>query len=245
MMGRAKMSHIDHNETVHHHSGWLIPASFLSAVLLLSGLFLGWYLRPGPRVPAAPTGQSTTVALTIGDRAFNVPANYIQNSAARTGGRQQTVTLAALFPAWQGYSDAQTRLFAGNRPDSPVVRLSLRADANPLDAQSRLSRIYLPYVTDPRGTAAPFDLVEYGFPENSGYAHEDLFAGVTDGRLMLFLCEQPSPQLSSPNCLSTDQPLGGSVSLSFRFKRAWLARWHEMSGGVNVLVARFETRTGN
>ena len=234
------MSHINHNETMHQHSGWLIPASFLSAILLLSGLFLGWYLRPGPRVPAAPTGQSTTVALTIGDRAFNVPANYIQNAAARTGGRQQSVTLAALFPTWQGYSDAQARLFAGNRPDSPVVRLSLRADANPLDARTRLSRIYQPYVTAPAETSEFLGLTEYGFAGNSGYEHEDLYTGETDGRLMLFLCEQPSSQLSSPNCLATDQPLGGSVSLSFRFKRAWLARWREVSGGVNALVGRFE-----
>ena len=241
MMGRAKMSHIDHNETVHQHSGWLIPASLLSAILLLSGLFLGWYLRPGPRVPTAPTGQSTTVALVIGDRAFNIPANYIQNAAARRGGRQQTVTLAALFPAWQGYSDAQARLFAGNRPDSPVVRLSLRADPNPLDARTRLSRIYLPYVTSPGGSSESFGLTEYEFAGNSGYEHEDLYTGEMGGRLMLFLCEQPSSQLSSPNCLATDQPLGGSVSLSFRFKRPWLARWREVSVGANALIARFET----
>ena len=237
------MSHIDQKETIHQHSGWLIPASFLFAILFLSGLFLGWYLRPGPRVPPAPTERSNLVALTVNGQAFTIPANYIESSS--TGGEQQTVTLAALFPSWRGYSDSEARLFAGNRPDSPVVRLSLRADANPLDASTRLSRIYQPYVTDPKGTAGPFGLAEYRFAENSGYAREDLFAGETGGRLMLFLCEQPSPGLLSPNCLATDQPLGRSVSLSFRFKRAWLARWRELSSGVNALMARFETRAAN
>ncbi len=237
------MSQIDHKETIHQHSGWLVPAVFLSAILLLSGLFLGWYLRPGPRIAAAPTGQSSLVELTVSGQAFTIPANYIQNAAARGGGDQQIVNLAALFPSWQGYSDAVARLFAGNRPDSPVVRLSLRADINPLDAPARLARIYGPYVTDPKGLAGPFGLTQYGFADNSGYAREDLFAGGRDSKLMLFLCERPAPELPSPNCLAADQPLGKSVSLSWRFKRAYLARWRELSGGVNAMMTRFESKT--
>ena len=242
MRGRAKMSHIDRKVTVHQHSGWTIPASILFALLLLSGLFLAWYLRPGPKMGATPTGQSTAIALAIGGRAFDIPANYIQNAAARAGGQQRLVALAALFPSWQGYSDAGARLFAGNRPDSPVVWLTLRADANTLDPQSRLSRIYLPAVADLKGTSGPFGLTTYRFAGNSGYEREDLYTGEAGNGLMLFLCEPPSPQFSSPNCLATDRPLGKSVSLSFRFKRTWLARWRELSEGVTVLVAGFESK---
>ena len=239
------MSQIDQKETIHQHSGWLVPAVFLSAILLLSGLFLGWYLRPGPRIAIAPTDQSSLVTLRIAGQAFTIPANYIQNSVARGGGEQQAVNLAALFPSWEGYSDAQARLFADNRPDSPVVRLSLRADSNPLDAPSRLARIYQPYVTDPKGAAGPFGLIQYGFAENSGYEREELFAGERDGKLMLFLCERPAPELPSPNCLATDQPFGRSLSLSWRFKRAYLARWRELSSGVNALATRFENQVAN
>ena len=91
----------------------------------------------------------------------------------------------------------------------------------------------------------PYGLTQYGFAENSGYEGQDLFAGEKNGKLMLFLCEQPSPELPSPNCLATDQPLGKSVSLSWRFKRAYLARWRELSSGVNSLMARFEVRHAN
>ena len=245
MAGRGKMSHVDHREDIHQHSGWLIPAIFLFAIMLLSGLFMGWYLRPGPRVPAAPTDQSNLVALTVRGQGFSVPANYIQTASARAGGEQASVTLAALFPSWHGYSDAEARAFAGNAPDSPVVRLTLRGDANPLDAPARLARIYQPYIPDAKGAPGPFGLTQYGFAKNSGYGRQDLFAGETGGRLMLFLCEQPAPELPSPNCLATDQPLGKSVSLSWRFKRAYLARWRELSDGVNALMARFETSRAN
>src|SRR5476651_126722 len=48
--GGAKVSRTaDEKEDVHQHSGWLIPLAVAFAILLLSGLFLGWYLRPGPR----------------------------------------------------------------------------------------------------------------------------------------------------------------------------------------------------
>ena len=242
MAGRGKMSHVEQKEDVHQHSGWLIPVIFLSAILLLSGLFLGWYLRPGPRVPAAPTGQSTLVDLTVRGQALAIPANYIQNSAARAGGEQNIVTLAALFPSWHGYSDAEARQFAGNAPDSPVVRISLHGDAGPMDAGARLARIYQPYIPDPKGAPGPFGLTQYGFARDSGYGHQDLFAGSKDGKLLLFLCEQPAADLPSPNCLATDQPLGKSASLSWRFKRAYLARWRELSDGVGGLMARFQAR---
>ena len=242
---RGKMSHVDQKEDIHQHSGWLIPVAFLFAILLLSGLFLGWYLRPGPRVPAVPTGRDTLVGLTVGGQAFTIPANYIQNSAARNGGAQTSVSLAALWPSWHGYSDAEARAFSGNAPDSPIVRLLLRDDAHPLDANARLERIYRPYIPDPRGTPGPFGLTQYGFARNSGYEREDLFAGEDKGKLLLFLCEQPAPELPSPNCLATDQPLGKSVSLSYRFKRAWLAHWREMSGGVAALMTRFEAKNAS
>ncbi len=91
-----------------------------------------------------------------------------------------------------------------------MVRLTLRGDANPLDAAARLARIYLPYIPDPKGMTGPFGLTQYGFANNSGYGREELFAGEKDGKLMLFLCERQSPELPSPNCLATDQPLGKS-----------------------------------
>lgn len=233
------MSQMGQRENVHQHSGWLIPFALLFAILLLSGLILGWYLRPGPRTPAPPSGQSTSVVLRVRGTPFAIPANYIANAAARNGGDQQSLALVALFPSFRGYSDAESRLFAGNAPDSPVIHLSLRGNPSDMDAATRLARIYMPYIADPRGAAGPFGLTQYRFRDGSGYEQNDLFAGQGEQGLVLLLCERASAELPSPNCIAIDRPLARDLGFSYRFKRAWLARWREMSSGVNGLIGRF------
>ena len=153
------MSNIN-QQKIHQHSGWLIPLIFGAAVVLLSGLFLGWYLRPGPRPPAAPTGQSNIVELTVRGTAFAIPANYIQSPAARAGGDQTSLTLAALYPSWRGYSDSDANLFRENNADSPVIRINLRTDASNFDAKTRLLRVYKPYIVNHDGAAQLFALTQ-------------------------------------------------------------------------------------
>jgi hypothetical protein len=197
-------------------------------------------LRPGPRVSAVPTGKADLVAVTVRDTAFAIPANYLESAKARAGGPQDSLALVALFPSLHGYSDAQARLFSGNAPDSPAIHLVLRGDPNGLDMRARLDRIYMPYITDPKGAAAPFGLTQYGFAKNSGYERNDLFAGESDTGLILFLCERPAADLPSPNCTAIDRPLDKGLAYSYRFKRAWLGRWRELSAGMAGLINHFE-----
>lgn len=234
------MTQSGQQESVHQHSGWLLPAGFAFAIMLLSGLLLGWYLRPGLRAPAALTGQSEPVPVTLGALSLRVPANYIQNPAARSGGPQESLSLAALFPSWQGYSAELARQFQGNAANSAVVRVLIRRDDNGMDAATRLARIYRSNLAAPEGAPGPFGLRQYGFAADSGYEKTDLFVGGSGRGLLLFLCGRPAADLPSPNCQATDRPLADGVSYSFRFKRAWLARWREVSGGVDMLIARFE-----
>ena len=226
-------------EEMHGYSGWLIPAVFFAAIVLLSGLFLGWYLRPGPKGASAPTVRSTMVQVAVRGTPFTIPANYMESSAARAGGEMDSLALYALFPSWRGYSDGDARAFAGNAPDSPVIRLSLRGDPNSLDEEARLQRIYMPYIVNRKGTEGPFGLTQYGFGKNSGYERNDLFTGQGAKGLVLLLCERESADLPSPNCLAVDRPLAKNVSFSYRFKRAYLARWQEVSAGTEALIAKF------
>ena len=169
---------VDQKEDIHQHSGWLIPAVFLFAILLLSGLFLGWYLRPGPGFRLPPPTSPPWSTLTVRGQAFTVPANYIQNSAARARRRaEKRRHWRPCFPSWRAIPTPRRGCSPATRRIPRWCGLSLHGDTNPLDAAARLARIYQPYIPDPQGTAGPFGLTQYGFRTNSGYGREDLFAG--------------------------------------------------------------------
>lgn len=230
-------------DDVHQHSGWWLPAVILLAIAVLGGAFLLYDLRPG----MAPRGGGRTdavapVSLSVGDLKLVVPANYLDSPAVRDGGAQPAATLSALLPDLRGYSAADARLFQGNAPDQPLVRLFLRADEKDMDAAERLQRIYGPYLADTKGKDGGFGLTQYAFQPDSGYSRSELFAGQEGGRTLLFLCERADPELASPSCLVTGQRLAANVGFSWRFKRAYLARWQEIAGGVDRLLARFSTR---
>jgi len=212
---------------------------FLFALLLLSALLLAWYLRPGPGSQITPTGQSGQVRLNVHGNAFAIPANYIENTKARTGGEMEAVTLVAMFPTWEGYSRQLARQF-GNAPDSAVIRVSLRGDPDNLGTRDRLDRVYRPQIS---GSApGPFGLTRYDFAPGSSYGNDELFSGEIGKELFLFLCARASPDFPSPNCSAIDRPLPAGLSYAYRFKRAYLGRWREIATGTDSLITRFRRR---
>ena len=222
---------------IHRHSGWLIPLAVAGVIAALCAAFLLYYLRPTPGAlrDDRPTGETTVVDIHVHGLRLHVPARYIASRAARAGGDLDQVSLFAALPDMRGYSEFEAPLFAGNAADSPIVRLLIHADRNGLDPQSRLNRVYMPYIADAKGEAAPFELTRYTFRSDSGYRRDDLFVG-KDGAL---LCELPAQDVPSPNCLAIDRTVSPGVSLSYRFKRAQLARWQRITQGVDRLMAEF------
>jgi hypothetical protein len=225
---------------IHQHSGWLIPLGIFLVILALCGMLMLYYLRPSPAAfrDNGPTAASTIVALSVRGVPLHVPANYLESRSARGGGDQDVVGLIALLPDMRGYAADDAALFSGNAADSPLLHLAIRGDTNGLDPASRLARIYMPYIVDPKGAPGPFGLTRYGFRSDSGYGRDDLLVGGGNPMLLL-LCERPAQDLPSPNCLAIDRPIAHNVNLSYRFKRAQLARWQQINDGVNKLVAGF------
>lgn len=230
-----------HRTIIHRHSGWIIPLGFAAMVLLVCGLFLAWYLRPGPR-GGAPSIDTTPVRLTVGGLALSVPVNHIETTSARAGGLREAVNLFALYPSMRGYSRKDAALFADNAPQSAVIHLLLRADPNSLAPEERLARIYLPHVTAAEGAPGPFGLVRFAFRPDSPYAREDLYVADAAPGPLLFLCQRAQPDLPSPNCIATAPPLAENLSFSWRFKRTHLPHWREMAAQVNGLMTKFGAR---
>ncbi|MBV9571566.1 MAG: hypothetical protein JO056_10040 [Alphaproteobacteria bacterium] len=234
------------NQAISGRPGWLIPLIVLGVTVLLSGLVLVYYLAPRPTAliqgRASPTQATDPIQVSLDDLHFRIPANYIRQRGARRGGALREVPLFAAIPDFRGYSDAEAATFLGNAADSPIIYILLHEEQTKLSETDRLRRIYLGYVKDARGQQSPFGLRQYIFKDNSGYRGEDLFVGRFGTGLVALRCERLTADLISPNCLR-DTRLAGHVYLSYRFKRSQLARWREISSGVEMLVHSFMRKT--
>ncbi len=239
------MTYSDTDGTIRKRSGWLIPLGVFLVTATLSALVLLFYLVPtAPNFleeQVAPTSRGDLIALKVHGLKLWIPANYLQYESARQGGTRKDLALFAVLPDMSGWSNWEASNFTGNAPDSPVVYLLIRDESLNLSEADRLNRIYLAYVTNPRGAPGPFGLTQYTFREDSGYRREDLFVGQDASGTVVLRCVRFSAEVSSPSCLR-DTPIANKVALTYRFKREHLARWREIGDGIAKLIATFKTQ---
>jgi hypothetical protein len=226
-------------DIIRERPGWLIPLVVFAVTALLSGLVLLYYFAPPANLftgeRSSPTARTEAVSLSVGGVEFRIPSNYIRYKSARRGGPVRQVALFVALPDFRGYTDRDALLFSGNSADSPIVYVLLHDEELKLSEQDRLNRIYLGYVADPHGAPGPFGLTQYAFRNDSGYRGEDLFVGRPGTRLVVLRCVRMAASVPSPSCLR-DSRLSHHAALSYRFKRAQLARWREIATGVDSLI---------
>lgn len=231
------------DDTVTQRSGWLIPLAVFVITAILSILFLLFYLFPRPtsliEESQSFTPRADLVRLSVGGLSLEIPANYLLYASARQGGPRRQVDLFAKYPDFSGYSDWESRIFAGSGTDSPIIYMLIREDPFNLTEVSRLKRVYLSYVVSAAGKSGPFGLLEYAFREDSAYRGEDLFVGWSNHQVVVMRCERLSLEDPSPSCLR-DMQLSKGAALTYRFKRSHLANWHEIADGARMLVVSFQ-----
>ncbi len=230
-------------EEPRRRSGWLIPLAIFVVTAGLSALILLYYLAPRPSFTGerqSPTSQQDVVALSVGSLSLRVPANYLLYPSERQGGEMKQAAMMTVLPDFRGYIDSDAGAFSANAQDSPIVFMLVHEDPVNLPETERFKRIYLNYVVDTRGRPGPFGLTQYTFRDESGYRGEDLFVGTDAKGIVVMHCARLSQNVPSPNCLR-DVPLSSTVALSYRFKRAHLAQWHDIDQGVLQLMHRFHT----
>ena len=229
-------------QTVQGHSGWFVPLAVFVVTAILSAILLLYYLGPRPRAlieeHASPTTSTVAVSLTVGGVNFSIPANYIRYKGARKGGVLSQASLYAVLPDFRGYSDSAAQEFLSNAADSPVVEILLHDEPMKLGETERLTRIYLGYVSNPKGRPGLFGLTAYDFRDDTGYRDEDLFVGHLGARLVMLRCDRLGARNTSPSC-ARDTRLARHAGLTYRFKRAQLSRWREIATGVDSLMHSF------
>ena len=237
------MTYSDIDGTIRKRSGWMIPLGVFLITFVLSALLLLYYLAPNApnflEEQVSPTARNDIVELRVHGLKLWIPANYLQHESSRRGGAQKDVSMFALLPDLAGWSGALAPSFLDNTAESSVVYLLIREERLNLTEADRLSRIYLAYVANAKGQPGPFGLTQYAFRDDTGYRSEDLFVGQTRSGPQLLRCARFTQQVPSPSCFR-DTPIAHSVALSYRFKRAHLAKWREIGGAIANLVVKFK-----
>ena len=227
-------------DTVRKRSGWLIPLVVFLVLVVLSGLFLLYYLAPTPpplfAEQQSPTSSTDVSELDVGGIKFWIPQNYLQYDSARKGGRRHEVSLFAMLPDLTGWSNWNAGAFADNGPNSRIVYLTIRDQQTNLTEAQRLARVYMASVADPKGADGPEGLRKYSFRDDSGYRAEDLFVGTTPKGPMVLRCVRFGSDVPNPSCLR-EMPLKGDVGVSYRFKRSKLNHWRELADAADTLLA--------
>lgn len=212
-----------------------------AAVMIFSGAFLAWYLRPtGAEVMGrapVPTASQDNIALEVGAVRFVVPANYLAFARGRQGGAQTDVDMHALLPEFTPFTPGLESEFRSNAPDARVISIQIRPQGLLTEAM-RLQRIYLDAVTDKAGAPGPAGLTQFGFRPATGYENDELFVGTLGSTQAVFRCGKITATDESPSCLRETE-MQGNLALSYRFKRAHLEDWRQIGEGVETLIGRF------
>ena len=231
------------DDTVRKRSGWLIPLAVVLVVGVLSVFFLLYYLFPTPpplfAEQVSPTSDTTPVEVEISGTKLWIPSNYMVFESTRHGGRRREVPLFSILPDLSGWSNWSAGDFSDNSPKSPVVFITIREDRMNLSEADRMQRIYLAYITDPKGKTGASGLTRYAFRQDSGYRGEDLFAAQTAQGLMLLHCAKLSVDVPSPNCWR-DMTMARGLSVTYRFKRSKLGHWRDIADNIAKLMDTFQ-----
>lgn len=230
------------DEAIRQRSGWLIPLGVFLVTFALAALFLLFYLAPSPpsffHEEVSFTSRADSVVLKVHSHKFHIPANYLKYRSDRQGGDRKEIKLVALLPDMDGYSSWEDSSFKSNAADAPTVEMLIHDDEVKLSEKDWLSRIYMPYIANPRGAPGPYGLVHYVFRPDSGYRDVDLFVGTTGRGLAILQCERFGQRNTSPSC-HREMPIAHGVALSYRFRRSHLGRWREIADGIDKLIASF------
>lgn len=233
-------------EEIKEESSWRYPLGIFIATLVLCAIFLYYYV--GPSVDEfsgntpSPAISEEPVGFVVGGVRFAVPTNFTVFPRDRRGGDRDEVSLYALWPTLNGYTPARRDDFIENAKDTRRIDILISARTSAFTEAERIDELYLPQTNDRRGTRTPYQLVKYSFRDQranvptSGYSDTELYLGETaDGAVMALFCFHEREDLKSPECWR-EYEIAPTVSVSYRFKKPYLAEWQAIDSRVRKFV---------
>lgn len=233
-------------EEIRQESSWRYPLGIFLATLILCAVFLYYYVGPsvdelGGNVPS-PAISEEPVVLSVSGVGFSIPANYTVFPRDRRGGARDEIWLYALWPTLSGYAPSRREDFIENEADTRRIDMLIAARTSPFSERERIDILYMPQTVDRRGARTPWQLIKYEFKEQranvptSGYAGTELYLGEgASEEVIAIFCFEERDDTPSPECWR-ELEIAPSVTLTYRFKRPYLAEWRKIDTEVRKFV---------
>ena len=216
----------------------LVPI-LMSGVLGLGAIAaIAWLLRPTWGVEAS--SEPGRLPVSVGATLFNVPTKAIRMSIQKHSGPQERVDLSYLYPSLQP-PDAPKRVsmetFDEKASSIDRIFLSISAHHGVLAPEVRIRAIYPRYLDQPSAPAED-GLSIRAFRAGTPYENEDLLSADTPNLTARCTRDGDTPGM----CISERRIEG--ADLMFRFPRAWLAQWRDVSSAMERLSAQVNSPQG-
>jgi hypothetical protein len=215
--------------------------TFLGLLVVGAAIFVAfvlWPTWPGATIPL----EAPAIPTTVGGVLFDVPPTAIRNAVQRHAGPHDRLDLAFLWPSLLpppsdpktsgqtvivgdsgAAADDDGRFFVTIAPLGPVLP--------PLE---RLRSVYTRYV-ESEAMAGADGLAILPFRQGTPYAGEDLVYLAGTPEQFFARCTRDAGRIPG-SCIN--ERLIDTAEVSFRFPRAWLDQWRNVSAGFDRLVAQ-------
>ena len=216
----------------------LAAAAALAAVAVGFVAFILWPRWPGPIAPP----DVPSLPITIGGLVFNVPPAAIRVPVQRHPGPQDQIDLAFLWPELTPPDPAEKP--ALREPLSNIDRLflSLAGATSTLPAAERFREIYPRYFGEGE-FPGPDGLVVKRFRDGTPYQGDDLFYDPAKPDPFMARCSRPGAGDTPGMCLF-ERRIGGTVDVTVRFPRDWLADWRTLASDIDQLISTLQGSGG-
>ena len=211
--------------------GALAAATAAGAIAVASVLFLLRPTWPGADMARDAPSLPVSVAGVI----FNVPPAAIRVPAQRRAGAQPRLDLAFTWPGLVPPPVRPAKLPPGEgssaAPEQIFITVTGARDAVPLN--KRITEIYARFAAS-EAFRGPEGLLGVAFKDGTPYSGEDLLFEAERPEDFVARCTRDTGQ--TPGTCLLERHIG-AAEITVRFRRAWLAEWQALAGGVERLLA--------
>ncbi|HEV7318922.1 MAG TPA: hypothetical protein VGO04_09965 [Ensifer sp.] len=204
----------------------------LAGAIALAGRWYGENLAL-----AGHTASSEVFDIFIGQDHLRLPANMIRFEAQRATSIVERVDLYLTWPALEGYSGENRKLF--NDVDTPenLIFLQISQSTMSRDMSGRLGPIYT-QVFDGAPTPGPSGLAQHATKATSSYAGETFYTAERGGQPSYVVrCLKPDAQThaTSADC-QRDFHTGTDLAVLYRFSSNLLPQWQKIDDAMAAFI---------